>query len=65
MTMGIRFIVTAIHPRVGRYLKRQAKRIQSQFWEVLERISDGRFRLMIQRTSLTRKARSIARTAMP
>jgi mRNA-degrading endonuclease RelE of RelBE toxin-antitoxin system len=43
MTEGIRFTVTAVHPRVGRYLKRQTKRVQRRFWEVLEHISDGPF----------------------
>jgi mRNA-degrading endonuclease RelE of RelBE toxin-antitoxin system len=43
MTKGTRFTVTTIHPRVGRYLKRQPKHIQRQFWEALEHISDGPF----------------------
>jgi len=38
-----RFAVKAIHPRVGRYLKRQAKRAQRRFWEALEHICTGPF----------------------
>ena len=43
MTKETCFTVTTIHTRAGRYLKRQAKRIQSQFWEALEHISGGPF----------------------
>ena len=43
MTEARRFTVKTIHPRVGRYLKRQEKRIQRQFWQILERICDGPF----------------------
>lgn len=38
-----RFIVRAIHARVGRYLKRQEKRVQHRFWEALEHICAGPF----------------------
>jgi mRNA-degrading endonuclease RelE of RelBE toxin-antitoxin system len=37
------FTIKTIHPRVGRYLKRQEKRIQSEFWKALERICAGPF----------------------
>jgi mRNA-degrading endonuclease RelE of RelBE toxin-antitoxin system len=43
MTQAGRFTVTSIHPRVGRYLKRQDKRVQRLFWEALEHICDGPF----------------------
>jgi len=38
-----RFTVKAIHPRVGRYLKRQEKRVQQRFWQALEHICTGPF----------------------
>ena len=43
MTETARFTIKAIHPRVGRYLKRQEKRVQRKFWEALEHICDGPF----------------------
>ena len=43
--MKPRFTVKAVHPRVGRYLKRQEKRIQRKFWDALEHISKGPFPL--------------------
>ncbi len=38
-----RFTIKRVHPRVGRYLKRQEKRIKTNFWEALETICDGPF----------------------
>jgi mRNA-degrading endonuclease RelE of RelBE toxin-antitoxin system len=43
MTPTSRFTIKIIHPRVGRYLKRQEKRVQRKFWEALEHICDGPF----------------------
>jgi mRNA-degrading endonuclease RelE of RelBE toxin-antitoxin system len=43
MTETSPFAIKTVHPRVARYLKRQEKRIQRQFWEVLEHISAGPF----------------------
>jgi mRNA-degrading endonuclease RelE of RelBE toxin-antitoxin system len=37
------FTIETIHPRVARYLKRQEKRIQRQFWEAVKHISSGPF----------------------
>ena len=37
------FAVERIHPRVARYLKRQEKRIQRQFWQALEHLANGPF----------------------
>jgi len=43
MTARARFTIKKIHPRVGRYLKRQGKEIQARFWEALDRICEGPF----------------------
>jgi len=43
MTAKTRFAIKTIHPRVGRYLKRQEKHIQQEFWDALEAICDGPF----------------------
>ena len=43
MTETSPFTITSIHPRVARYLKRQEKRIQRQFWQALDHISAGPF----------------------
>jgi mRNA-degrading endonuclease RelE of RelBE toxin-antitoxin system len=43
MTQAARFSIKTIHPRVGRYLKHQEKRVQRQFWEALEHICAGPF----------------------
>jgi mRNA-degrading endonuclease RelE of RelBE toxin-antitoxin system len=43
MTANARFTIKAIHPRVGRYLKRQAKSAQRRFWDALEAICNGPF----------------------
>ena len=43
MAKTTRFTVETIHSRVARYLKRQEKRVQRQFWEALEHICDGPF----------------------
>ncbi len=40
-----RFTIKAIHHRVGRYLKRQEKRVQRKFWEALEHLCEGPFPL--------------------
>jgi hypothetical protein len=37
------FIIKTIHRRVGRYLKRQEKRLQDEFWEALAHLCDGPF----------------------
>jgi mRNA-degrading endonuclease RelE of RelBE toxin-antitoxin system len=37
------FAIKVIHPRVGRYLKRQDRRVQQAFWEALEHIRGGPF----------------------
>ena len=38
-----RFTIKLIHPRVGRYLKRQSKRIQERFFDALTQIRQGPF----------------------
>jgi mRNA-degrading endonuclease RelE of RelBE toxin-antitoxin system len=43
MTDPRSFTVQTIHRRVARYLKRQEKRIQRQFWEALEHLCAGPF----------------------
>jgi mRNA-degrading endonuclease RelE of RelBE toxin-antitoxin system len=43
MTEPRSFTVETVHPRVARYLKRQEKRIQRQFWEALEHLCAGPF----------------------
>lgn len=43
MAKTTRFTVWTIHSRVARYLKRQEKHVQRQFWEALEHICDGPF----------------------
>jgi mRNA-degrading endonuclease RelE of RelBE toxin-antitoxin system len=43
MTGAPDFIVKTIHSRVGRYLKRQGKRIQQEFWEALAHVCNGPF----------------------
>lgn len=43
MTENGHFTIQTIHSRVARYLKRQEKRIQRQFWEALEQIAVGPF----------------------
>jgi mRNA-degrading endonuclease RelE of RelBE toxin-antitoxin system len=37
------FIIQTIHARLARYLKRQEKRIQRQFWEALDHLCAGFF----------------------
>lgn len=37
------FTIKVIHNRVGRYLKRQDKRIQQRFWDALTKICQGPF----------------------
>jgi len=41
MTPGGSFTVQTIHPRVGRYLKRQEARVQEAFWAALDHLSAG------------------------
>ena len=43
MTPEPRFTIAAIHPRVGRYLKRQEARVQHDFWEALDHLCAGPF----------------------
>jgi mRNA-degrading endonuclease RelE of RelBE toxin-antitoxin system len=43
MTEPRPFTIQTIHARVARYLKRQEKRLQRQFWEALEHICAGPF----------------------
>jgi hypothetical protein len=43
MTEPRLFTIQTIHARVARYLKRQEKRIQRQFWEALEHLCAGPF----------------------
>ena len=43
MLKANRFTIQVIHPRVGRYLKRQEKRIQRRFWGALDQICEGPF----------------------
>lgn len=43
MTSGNPFTIRTIHRRVGRYLKRQEKRIQTEFKEALLHICEGPF----------------------
>ena len=43
MTKTPNFTVKTIHPRVGRYLKRQEKRVQREFWEALAHLCNGPF----------------------
>ena len=43
MTTVADFTIKVIHPRVGRYLKRQEKRVQREFWEALEHVCNGPF----------------------
>jgi hypothetical protein len=43
MLKATRFAIQVIHPRVGRYLKRQEKRIQRKFWDALDQICEGPF----------------------
>lgn len=43
MPKAPRFIIQAIHSRVGRYLKRQEERIQRRFWDALDHICEGPF----------------------
>jgi mRNA-degrading endonuclease RelE of RelBE toxin-antitoxin system len=43
MTTTSRFTIKSVHSRVGRYLKRQEKQIQNQFWEALESLCNGPF----------------------
>ncbi len=45
MARADHFTIRAIHPRVGRYLKRQEKRVQRKFWEALDHICEGPFPL--------------------
>lgn len=40
MTRVASFTIKTIHPRVGRYLKRQEKRVQDKFWNTLEHICE-------------------------
>jgi hypothetical protein len=43
MTLSDPFTIKTIHRRVGRYLKRQEKRLQGLFWEALACICAGPF----------------------
>ncbi len=43
MTDQVPFTIKMIHRRLGRYLKRQERRIQQEFWEALEHICAGPF----------------------
>jgi mRNA-degrading endonuclease RelE of RelBE toxin-antitoxin system len=43
MLKATRFAIQVIHPRIGRYLKRQEKRIQRKFWDALDQICEGPF----------------------
>lgn len=43
MTTTSHFTIKTIHSRVGRYLKRQEKQIQKEFWETLESLCQGPF----------------------
>jgi len=43
VSQSSRFTIKTVHSRVGRYLKRQEKRVQSGFWEALAHICDGPF----------------------
>jgi len=64
MPKAARFTIQVIHSRVGRYLKRQEKRIQRRFWDALDHICEGPFPADDPMQSHTSKARSIVRTAM-
>jgi len=43
MTQTAPFTLKTVHPRVGRYLKRQEKRVQRRFWEALDHLCQGPF----------------------